>query len=400
MSVYARARSWLRFWGCQTAESFQFSGMSRRRPRFTEAKARAARQPGSNGCRALLVVDNAPLQKAAWRDLCKARKLLEKASRELHRHEEIDVPGFGAWLGATFPDLVSSARELAMQVDAKERIVSVVESEAFVTRRSPRVIWGEWQQQENGVSRNGAARVDADGNQFGDDDFDPWSGGSESRESGKGFEAFCAEMGLDASDPLVRAQYGEASRMMGYGFPGGNCSPRLDEVREIYRRLVQQLHPDRGGEWTAQRARVWHQVQEAWAARDADRLARLEAEWEMATDLLGPTSSVGRLRAALDEIHAARRDAERQVRRFRKMPEWRFSVSPPDGWRRDELQCELERQRDRLRRQLDQLEATIAEWERPVKKRTRSGKSFEPDRAKQSRAVPRRRDLFGFGSED
>jgi hypothetical protein len=379
--------------------------MSRRRYRFTEAKARAARQPRSNGCRALLVVDNAPLQKAAWRDLCKARKLLEKASRDLHRHEEIDVPGFGAWLGATFPDLVSSARDLAMQFNAKERIVSAVDGEAFITRRSPRVIWQEWQQMqkkqsEDGTSSGGNTHANADGSKFGDGcDFDPWNEGANRQESEQGFEAFCAEMGLDASDPQVRAEYGAASRMMGFGDPRGIVRPQVDEVREIYRRLVQQLHPDRGGEWTPQRARVWHQVQEAWASRDADMLARLEAEWEIATDILGPTSSVGRLREALEEIHAARRDAESRVRRYRKMPEWRFSLSPPDRRRCEDLQRGLERERDMLRRQLDELEAIIAEWERPIKKRARRGKRFEPDWAVERQMVPTEQDLFAFDFE-
>jgi hypothetical protein len=382
--------------------ALSFSDMSRRRHRFSEAKARAARQPRCGGCWALLVVDNAPLQKAAWRDLCQARKLLEKASRNLHRHEQVDLPAFRAWLGATFPNLLSLIRDLAMQFDAKERIVSAVEDEAFITRRSPRVVWQEWQrmeknQSETGSSQGGPAHSNTDGNQFGDDSgADPWAEDFSRQEFGGMFEEFCASMGLDPNDPAVQAMRGKAPAGAGLDFPSMHFGPEVDEGREIYRRLVQQLHPDRGGEWTPQRARIWHQVQEAWAARDVDLLARLEAEWEIAADTLGPASPVGRLRAAVDEIHAARRDAESRVRRYRKAPEWRFSLSAPDVRRCEELRRTLEHERDGLRKKLDELEAILAVWEKPVKKRSRRGKIPETERKVECRPESEKEDLFSF----
>ncbi|HEX9782800.1 MAG TPA: hypothetical protein VGA56_08765 [Opitutaceae bacterium] len=110
-------------------------------------------------------------------------------------------------------------------------------------------------------------------------------------------------------------------------------------------------------------------MQQAWATRDADMLARLEAEWEIAADTLGPASPVGRLRAALAEIHSARRDAERKIRHYRRMPEWRFSKRTDDSRMREGIRCDLEARRFDLRQELAELEATIARWEKPQRKR-------------------------------
>jgi hypothetical protein len=126
-------------------------------------------------------------------------------------------------------------------------------------------------------------------------------------------------------------------------------TPDNPDARDIYRRLVQHLHPDRGGEWTPAREHLWHEVQQAWAARDADWLARLEIEWDTANDQIGPDSSLSRLRRAIAELDAARRDTERKLR--------------PHLHRR--LNSELHEDLAALQRHLAYLNATIAAWESP-----------------------------------
>jgi hypothetical protein len=130
---------------------------------------------------------------------------------------------------------------------------------------------------------------------------------------------------------------------------------------------VQRLHPDRGGDWTEARMRLWHEVQKAWEAGDADWLARLEVEWETAADLLGPDSPVGRLKRAIRELDAARRDTERKLRYYRRAPAWRFTLSEDkrEGLRR-RTEFDFRADREYLQQQLAYLNATIAAWEKPV----------------------------------
>ena len=113
-----------------------------KRRQWTPPVARAPR----NRCRLLLVIDNRPLQDAAWKNLWRARQQLDKATKDLHRHEEVDEPAFRSWLGGTFPELVNTARELSLQVETKRRLVDAVSSEAYFSGRSEAAVWREWQE--------------------------------------------------------------------------------------------------------------------------------------------------------------------------------------------------------------------------------------------------------------
>lgn len=324
-----------------------------------------------NRCRILIVIDNQPLQAAAWADLRRARKLLEKATRDLHRHEEKDEPAFRAWISTTFPTLVSAIREIAQQVEAKRQIIEAVESESFYSGRSPGRIWREWQESggrppeslfepediDDGPSSNGPA---AEAKAMFDEEM----------------KRLFAEEGIDEDDPAANAFREAAEDVFGVGGMRQK-SGKVEEkdARTIYRRMVQHLHPDRGGAWTPVRARAWEQTQAAWAARDADWLARLEAEWEAGTDMLGPTSAIGRLRAALSAITAAHRDAERRLRTYRKDQAWKFSSRPPPAKLKQQLERQLRYDETMLRRDLAAMEATLARW---AKVRTRPPQRRRP----------------------
>jgi hypothetical protein len=169
-------------------------------------------------------------------------------------------------------------------------------------------------------------------------------------------------------------------------FAAAATPPRTSLTRDIYRRLVQRLHPDRGGSWTPGRQRLWHEVQQAWAAGDGDWLARLEVEWESAHEAVGPTSPLSRLRAAIEEVHAARRDTQAKLSEYRSSPQWRFTLATS-------IRAALERRveddftRDTkfLQRQLRFLDQTIGAWEddwtradsRPIR---RSRRTFHASR--------------------
>lgn len=336
-------------------------------PRNETVRGRAR----TNRCVALLVIDNAPLQATAWAELLRARKRLEKASREIHRHEETDEPGFRAWLTATFPTLLSAVRELAQQVDAKGRLVQTVESEAYFTGRSPASVWRAMknpppaaESRPDEAEREGAGRPP------------PWNGGPQmpdEEELDEEMKRLFEREGIDENDPFADAFRDLTRTLFGVGVTAESAEKA--DARAIYRRLVQQLHPDRGGEWTVARARLWDQVQQAWQESDADLLARLEAEWEASTDALGPASGVGRLRAACRELDRARRDAERRVRAYRKHPAWRFSLSRSSSALRDAMERQLQRDQESLREQLERIESAIAQWEKPRQRRRRGRRS-------------------------
>jgi hypothetical protein len=326
------------------------------------------RRAGRSTVVALIVIDNGPLQEAAWSRLLLARKRLARAAGDLHRHEQEDEPAYRAWIHAACPALLSQIRELAFECEAKRKAMQDVQQQAMLRGTTPAVIWQQRKTQGE-LSQAFAADPDLDEGEPYDDD-DGFGGPPDLEEI---VDEILRDRGIDPDSPeaeMVRDSV--AASMEGE-------DPQAKTAKEIYRRLVQRLHPDRGGVWNEQRARLWHEVQLAWQQRDHDWLSRLEAELDVVAEILGPQSSLGRLKAALAEIEAARRDTERKLRFYRKSPAWKFTAQPPSDADLRALERSLREEREHLRRTLAHLEAVIAEWEKPLGL-SRSKKRVAPGR--------------------
>lgn len=274
----------------------------------------------------LLVIDHDRLQRAAWAEFHTVRKRLDQATRALHHHEEIDEPAYEAWLHRTFPLQVTALRELNDEVTAKAAQIRAVQARAVRTGRSLKRLW------------------------------------QEEKERAANPEAF-REKARPAAEADEEAG-GRRQEARPEDFTARAAPNRSAAARAIFRRLVQHLHPDRGGAWTSARQHLWHEVQRAWAAGDGDWLARLEVEWETAHEAVGPHSPLSRIRAAIEELHAARRDLEHKLADYRTSLAWRFTKSAA---RRTTLerrvQASLAHDHRVLRRQLEHLNATIAAWD-------------------------------------
>ena len=255
--------------------------------------------------------------------------------------------------------MITTLRELHQEVLTKARQVQSVQALASLTGRSVKKLWREQQEYEadpeayDDTTNPGRSDEDADEGDsrrpppnedfFGDD--------RSGRESHRGYRQSFEPERPPTAPPTV-----------------------LRQAKAIYRRLVQHLHPDRGGEFTPVRKRLWHEIQQAWAARDVDWLSRLEIEWETANEVLGPNSPLSRLRRAIEELHAARRDTERKLREYRGSSQWRFTLSERKRTTlHRKIAANFEHDLDFLQRQRAYLNATIAAWEsaRPERVRRR-----------------------------
>jgi len=307
------------------------------------------------------VIDNRPLRNAAWAEFHRIRKQSERANADLQRHEQVDQPAFREWMHRTFPVEITRLRNLHEEVEQKAQQVRNVEWLSDITGRSPKQVWRELKKQESASPPI--------------PESDPESTGSDPKGP---FARFFDEMlGQEESD---HPSEGERSGRHGSDDddPWPESPPRPREsapCREIYRRLVQRLHPDRGGDWTPQRERLWHEVQTAWAARDGDWLARLEIDWETAHDVLRLDSPIGRIRQAIVELHAGRRDAERKLRVYRKSTEWRFTL---DAHLRSHLQARtlagLQHDLRIIQEHLRHLNSRIDAWEKRPSRSSRTSR--------------------------
>lgn len=269
-------------------------------------------RPAGNSCRELVLLDDRPLKRAAWEELHAARKRQEKAARDLHRHEQVDRPAFDRWLHSTFATLTTKLRECSLEAATKTQQINSVMDESMYTGRLPHRIWQDRQEK----AANPAAAAEAEEKK------------RASAKQGARRHPFESqdEFPNEDEDPAddYRSQWEKLldSPLFKPAAPAPTTS-----MRDVYRRLVQRLHPDRGGEWTATRQRLWHEVQQAWSREDADWLTRLEVEWEAANDVMTLQSPLSRLRLAVTGFDAARRDTERKLRLYRREPAWRFTLN-------------------------------------------------------------------------
>lgn len=289
------------------------------RPRRSKPRARAA--PTT----ALLVIDDQRLRVEAWQVFQDLRGRLEEATRELHQHEEVDVPAFEAWKHRTFPLHLTALRELEREVFTKAQRVEEAQARAAHTGRSVKRVWQDVQDAYGASTGNRSHSAD------------------------------------DEEEDTPRRRQ---ARLEDF-FPEPEPAPKpARAARDIYRRLVQRLHPDHGGEWTPGRQKLWHQVQAAWDAADADWLARLEVEWEAAHDVLGLHSPLSRLQAAVEELHAAERDLAHKFNAYHRSPAWNFTRGDGDRKKLERrVEAQLGRDYRSLRAQLRELNATIELWE-------------------------------------
>lgn len=294
-----------------------------------------------------MVIDHRRLQGEAWAAFHTARKRLEKVARDLHQHETVDIPAYETWLHRTFPILLSTLRETTAELEPKAAMVREVQARAALFGGSLKRLWREL--------KAGKVRAEMDDNAGDEDDDDDEFDFDydDERDDEDEDDAGDFRRGGDEDDGGMRDFFARRAQP----------APTL-EARDIYRRLVQRLHPDRGGEWTPARERLWHEVQTAWAAGDADWLSRLEIEWEAVNDILSPDSPLSRLRQAIEELHGARRDTESKLREYRRAPAWRFTKNEK---KRPVLHQRVERllrqDLDFLQGQLEYINATIAAWE-------------------------------------
>jgi hypothetical protein len=291
----------------------------------------------------LVVIDHDRLQQAAWAEFHTVRKRLEKAAADLHRHEQVDLPAYDAWLHRAFPVQVTALRELSEEVAAKVLQIRTVETTAARTGRSHKRLWHE---QKARMAEPEASR-----------------------------ERSQAERDADFEEEEA---WGRRQEARPEDFASRPAKNRTAAARDTYRRLVQRIHPDRGGVWSAKRQQLWHEVQQAWSAGDGDWLARLEVEWETAHEGVRPHSPLSRLRAAIEELHAARRDIEHKLRGYRPSPAWRFTKTASTRARLERrIEADFVRELTALRRQLIYLNTTIAAWEDDW---TRPGSRLRPRR--------------------
>lgn len=359
--------------------------------------AQSSQSAGSVKDRRIVSVDDAPLRKRAATEFKRAMAKLEEARLEWRRFETEDRPAFGRWLASTFGALLTKLRENARLIDDQQTLIEEVEAETlWGNHRSPRKAYAavmrrrENPQPEEDLDSAGAT---AGGHESTNearpedgDQFDPFE-----RADGPGSEELRREMfhdfvrtvfGLNPTQ-IPRAIYDSMfARFEAAMFPGEQAhrepfaaeasgqhsrGPNDARIKEIYRTLVRRLHPDTRANGDAQVSALWHEVQEAYEARNLGRLETLLALTEIRVSADGGRATVGQMRDAVEELRRALRAIQRSIREGKRNHAWRFTQCRDLAALQRVVGREMEASLAEQRQVLAEMKRTLDDWSRPAK---------------------------------
>ena len=363
-------------------------------PRSRPRAASVRRSPGSLW---LLVIDERPIRKAAFKAYEKAERQVARARTSLEAFEIGDLPAFTRWEAQIFGALMSQLREITVELGQKQLLLAQIKEEVFWTNCSRLTAYRRIMEAKNNPSPPPPPDFDSSSGQssadserpkvFGDSNFPPgfdidaYDRMSQRRKN-EVFEeyeeaAFLYELvyGIKAPDfeELLeherRSRHGDApdnedehwssfnshATTRAQHPPGSN----IDRIKELYRILVRRLHPDAGGANTVRERDLWQQVQDAYHARDLEWLESIAGRLDAVIDR-GATLSTQLLRRMTKDLLDALHGLRSQLARHRRHPAWKFREQRKALVKFEtKRRCALESQLGRLRRALEKADRIL-----------------------------------------
>ncbi len=304
------------------------------------------------------MLDGAPIRRKARREYEKVLRELDQAKAEAERFESQDKPQFSKWISANFGALLTELRELQEKLYHTQELVNEVQQEFY---------YGNYRSIHNAYKkvmrrRNAPDEISAE---------EKAAAEAEEAELRRDFEEifneaaqeFWEKMGVNPEEPAA---------------PRKGTKPRpASRLKELYRRLVRLLHPDKGARRTPREIEWWHQTQAAYQSQNVEQLelilTLIEIEQRGSTD-----ASVSVLAQLTLEFKKSLKALKRQLSGFKQDVAWNFSQLVDFSGLMRRTRIQLESERDHILWLLQKYERQIATWQTatatPAKRtRTRSG---------------------------
>jgi hypothetical protein len=354
-------------------------------------------------CVEIVLVDQEPLLKRAAADCAKEMERLDRLRAEWARFQGKDQPLFAQWMAHQFGALLSELREGAEKERDKMDLIDEVELLVFLGEaRTHRAAYKMVLERRSAPPQEPGAEGSAEASDWWNEEPDPMQGFTAGGLNGEDEELLFNEflevhLGLFAED-MSRAEYKRLfakfkTEVLGQPSPprpppksrGGKTpasksaaaeSSSLSRLKEIYRQLVRRLHPDARTDAKDGVEAIWHEVQEAYAKGDVERLERLFALSEVTESGLGAGTSLSQLGAALKELRRSIQAMLRSLSGAKKDVAWKFSETADHSALRLRIDRDISKDLKEQRARLARMDAMLASWEpkaRRPKGRRRSG---------------------------
>ena len=357
------------------------------KPRHAQARApaRPGPKPRLRAARiigGLIALDTAKVRDQAMRVLQRAEQAFNELDQQLKEFETLEVQAFEHWKYERLGPWLSDLARVTQELDEADYHLAMAERESLRTGKPLWQAFQSWQRkQERRQQRQAAA--DAEPNPEPDDRkafFDALRKAAKGSPLGDLAEA----LGLD-TDPLPFDD--EEATLPRHGDDHRAATKVKPDVRNLYRQLCRLLHPDAAGPLSREQSELWHQVQEAYAARDTARLDTLLARVEHGVTSAARPRTVGEIRALAQHFRQAQARLRNLLTDARRHPAWQFRKRDLANLARleREFRRDIEHDLRAMAHRLAQIRAALAPRSAPAARRS----DFRGARAPAGYAVPR-----------
>jgi hypothetical protein len=318
-----------------------------------------------------------------------------RLNESLSEFERTILPGYERWEQENLSPLLHEEKRLDQEIHRLEMMIHSVHLESLWSGRTQRSVYKdivrEQQMQERSRQReqeaHSRARDHAEGDfdaqenhsHTGDPGFDEDSDLPDNERAFRSYARFaCGIDPDDLSEREYRRMFGEFSRWREGRAGGASSKPpagrtmkeTLVRVKELYRVLVRRLHPDSGGSHAdANRARLWHDLQDAYAAQDVERMEVLLAMTDFHQGKDAMHTSLYHLRKVAREMARTVRELQKRLREARESKAWIFWNAKDRAKAGAQLRSQVESRIRDAKKHLAILEREVSAWQAEAKPR-------------------------------
>jgi hypothetical protein len=406
----------------------------RKRRLGTKKKPTPAAPVSRSQQRALVVIDEGPIREAALSTYQKLETQMGQARLELEAFETGDQPAYQRWEARVFGTLLTDLRNASAELDQKNFMLRAIDEEILWTgctevtayRRIMEALDDPEPLDEepdfepaDDFGPEEFEGVPKGGKLFGESDLPPgYTAADVDRmppKEKREFRAFYEQMadlfemltGRRAPnlDEVLRHQRAGHRSEAGAGAsaPGGRhhrpeparaVPPEVqrtaDRLKELYRALVRQLHPDCHPHQTGRDRELWHQLQTAYRQHDLELMEAIAGRVELGLNGTATSLPVQILLRLTRDLVEALRGLRKQLAAAKQNPAWKF------GKRAAELPQLEAKRRKSLERELRKVTLELAEARRILEDLAARAARGKQRRAKRKPKAARQQEFFSF----
>ncbi|MCF7669783.1 MAG: J domain-containing protein [Verrucomicrobia bacterium] len=306
-------------------------------------------------------IDSRPTRTKAARNYKNIRTRLQKAREELDDFEKNDIPAFNKWYYSNFGTLLTELREKQKRLMELQFLIGDIHDEAMLFNITYAQAYVRVMDAVNNPEPEPLDDDDDDDDPF--DSFDDEAEDSENEDEEQFFRDF---------QDFINHMLGDNKDGFSSEFDFHQTKKEKEErekrnsrLKELYRNLVQKLHPDKLEKNSPEKLQYWYQVQEAYKNGDTEQLEVILAMCEIDDTGTPRNTPVSMLMQITNHFKAALKQIRSLIKEARRNPAWGFLSKKDSAQKqimeksiRDSIQWNLQP----INRQVERYEKQINTW--------------------------------------